>query len=320
MLGVESKRARITGNDSPILAAPLKRICFSSFPEELTEGPTAVLYSCSPFPQESLSVLNSQRLQGEKIGIPKATIMTPMSNDPAEARKRRKEIIQSQRSENELVANGAAALAPSGSVAAASLTSSSTSTVNGASAKIPIIGASAEGGTNTATTEAGGNGIDKKPPKKRKVATGDTASRKNGKKNSNGTGDANKSKKTQIRYDPDVPMSKDQLAAWRREARRVRNRESAAASRQRIRNRISELEDEVGEWKAKYSEAIQRLEALEKCISENAAGVGQQQQQKEEQELQQNPPQQVEEPQGQSTTETMVPTSNPANQTSEAVS
>ncbi|OEU10265.1 hypothetical protein FRACYDRAFT_173393, partial [Fragilariopsis cylindrus CCMP1102] len=61
-------------------------------------------------------------------------------------------------------------------------------------------------------------------------------------------------------------MTKDQLAAWRREARRVRNRESAAASRQRIRNRISELEDEVGEWKDKYNHAILRLDALEKCI------------------------------------------------------
>jgi chromosome segregation ATPase len=72
-----------------------------------------------------------------------------------------------------------------------------------------------------------------------------------------------KGKKTQVRYDPDVPMSKEQLAAWRREARRVRNRESAAASRQRIRNRISELEEEVGEWKSKYAEAMERLKRLE---------------------------------------------------------
>ena len=72
-------------------------------------------------------------------------------------------------------------------------------------------------------------------------------------------------KKTQIRYDPDVPMSKEQLAAWRREARRVRNRESAAASRQRIRNRITELEDEVADWKSKYAEAMERLQTLEKA-------------------------------------------------------
>ena len=64
-------------------------------------------------------------------------------------------------------------------------------------------------------------------------------------------------------YDPDVPMSKEQLAAWRREARRVRNRESAAASRQRIRNRISELEGEVSEWKSKFEQAMERLQRLQ---------------------------------------------------------
>lgn len=185
--------------------------------------------------------------------------MTPSSNDPAEARKRRKEIIQSQRSENELIANGVAALVANGAGAAPSPS-------NGTNGKNPIIGVAADLESSTATDEVNGtNGAEKKPPKKRKVAPGDS-SRKNGKK------DDSKSKKTQIRYDPDVPMSKDQLAAWRREARRVRNRESAAASRQRIRNRISELEEEVGEWKTKYSQAIKRLEALEQCISANTNG------------------------------------------------
>lgn len=42
----------------------------------------------------------------------------------------------------------------------------------------------------------------------------------------------------------------------------VRNRESAAASRQRIRNRINELELEVEDWKTKYETAMQRLEQL----------------------------------------------------------
>ncbi|GAX26499.1 hypothetical protein FisN_23Lh024 [Fistulifera solaris] len=70
-------------------------------------------------------------------------------------------------------------------------------------------------------------------------------------------------KKTQVRYDPSVPMNKDQLAAWRREARRVRNRESAAASRQRIRSKINELEDELDEWKDKYEKAMERLKSLE---------------------------------------------------------
>ncbi|KAL3904530.1 MAG: hypothetical protein SGARI_004884 [Bacillariaceae sp.] len=102
-------------------------------------------------------------------------------------------------------------------------------------------------GTATATSSTA------KPPKKRKVTSEDAA--------------AEETKKTQIRYDPSEPMGKDELAAWRREARRVRNRESAAASRQRIRNRISELEDEVGQWKSKYAEAVQRLEALEAAMA-----------------------------------------------------
>lgn len=69
--------------------------------------------------------------------------------------------------------------------------------------------------------------------------------------------------KTQIQYDPGVPMSKEQLAAWRREARRVRNRESAAASRQKIRDRIDELEGEVEQWKAKFNEAMNMINRLE---------------------------------------------------------
>ena len=70
-------------------------------------------------------------------------------------------------------------------------------------------------------------------------------------------------KKTQIRYDPSIPMEKEQLAAWRREARRVRNRESAAASRQRIRGRITELEDELDVMKQKYENALARLQQLQ---------------------------------------------------------
>ena len=146
--------------------------------------------------------------------------------DPAEARKRRKEIMQSQRSENEGAAsNNAAATAD-----------------------------------NAATAPAAGATGEKKPPKKRKV---------DAKKGDDGQS----KKKTQIRYDPDVPMNKEQLAAWRREARRVRNRESAAASRQRIRNRISELEDEVGQWKTKYAQAMERLQAIEQSIADDAAAA-----------------------------------------------
>lgn len=147
--------------------------------------------------------------------------MVPKSNDPAEARKRRKEIIQSQRSENE---------------AAASSSNANLAAVDSSVVSAPEV-------------------EEKKPPKKRKV------------EEVNGNSQDKSKKKTQIRYDPDVPMNKEQLAAWRREARRVRNRESAAASRQRIRNRISELEDEVGQWKSKYTQAIDRLQALEQSIA-----------------------------------------------------
>ncbi|KAL3797754.1 hypothetical protein ACHAW5_007541 [Stephanodiscus triporus] len=71
--------------------------------------------------------------------------------------------------------------------------------------------------------------------------------------------DGNKSRKTQITYNPDITMTKEQLTAWRREMRRVRNRESAAASRRKVRDRIDELEDEVEIWKRRYQEVMARL-------------------------------------------------------------
>lgn len=82
--------------------------------------------------------------------------------------------------------------------------------------------------------------------KKRKVATEDS-----------------KPKKPQMKYDPEVPMTKTEAAAWRREQRRKRNRESAAASRQRQRDRINELELEVDEWKAKYEDIMAKVRQLE---------------------------------------------------------
>ena len=51
-------------------------------------------------------------------------------------------------------------------------------------------------------------------------------------------------------------MTRDELKAWRKEARRVRNRESAAASRKRNRERIDELESEVDALKTKYAAAL----------------------------------------------------------------
>merc|ERR1711935_202461 len=51
--------------------------------------------------------------------------------------------------------------------------------------------------------------------------------------------------KKQSRYIPGVPMTKEELKTWRKEARRVRNRESAAASRRRNRDLLGVLEGEV---------------------------------------------------------------------------
>eukprot|EP00557_Chaetoceros_sp_GSL56_P014714 CAMPEP_0176479364 /NCGR_PEP_ID=MMETSP0200_2-20121128/1700_1 /TAXON_ID=947934 /ORGANISM="Chaetoceros sp., Strain GSL56" /LENGTH=286 /DNA_ID=CAMNT_0017875403 /DNA_START=123 /DNA_END=983 /DNA_ORIENTATION=+ len=69
--------------------------------------------------------------------------------------------------------------------------------------------------------------------------------------------------KYQNHYEPDIPMTKEQAAEWRKEARRKRNRESAAASRNKVRNRIAELEQEVQDWKDKYSTLLTRIESLE---------------------------------------------------------
>jgi len=72
-------------------------------------------------------------------------------------------------------------------------------------------------------------------------------------------------KKPQMKYDPDVPMSKEEAAAWRREQRRKRNRESAALSRQRQRDRIGDLEVEVDQWKNKVESIMERIKKLEEA-------------------------------------------------------
>lgn len=168
------------------------------------------------------------------------------SESSAEARKRRKEIIQA-RVDGDEVNPVAVASSPD---AAVGRNGCAITNVSNQELELSVL-------TNS-------NKAEKKPPKKRKVdGDGDGGSDKGDKDSKN--------KKAQIRYDPDVPMSKEQLAAWRREARRVRNRESAAASRQRIRNRITELEEEVGEWKEKYSQAMERLQALEDAITPGAS-------------------------------------------------
>jgi hypothetical protein len=58
----------------------------------------------------------------------------------------------------------------------------------------------------------------------------------------------------QKKYDPPPDcsnMSKIELSNWRRQQRQQRNRLSAAASRQKQKLRVIELEQQVGEWKEK---------------------------------------------------------------------
>ena len=80
--------------------------------------------------------------------------------------------------------------------------------------------------------------------------------------------------KKQARYVPTVAMSKEELKEWRKQARRVRNRESAAASRQKTQHRITELEEEVGTLTKKYEAALKRIVELEAAaVAGNASSV-----------------------------------------------
>jgi len=72
-------------------------------------------------------------------------------------------------------------------------------------------------------------------------------------------------------YDPGVPMTKKELARWRKEARRVRNRESAAASRRKTRDQIGELESEVESLKSKYEAALKQVADLELLVKQQSS-------------------------------------------------
>mmetsp|Transcript_34206 Transcript_34206/g.80575 ORF Transcript_34206/g.80575 Transcript_34206/m.80575 type:complete len:307 (-) Transcript_34206:745-1665(-) len=72
--------------------------------------------------------------------------------------------------------------------------------------------------------------------------------------------------KKQSRYDPGVEMTKEELKAWRKEARRVRNRESAAASRQKNRESIEKLEVKVQGMQTKYDAALRYIMSLEEQL------------------------------------------------------
>jgi hypothetical protein len=164
------------------------------------------------------------------------------NNDPAAARKRRKEIMQSLRAENKrdgeigpLAANGSEESIP---------------VKKRKSSKIKV-----EGDEGSPHELLDNNELDEDE------------------EDEDPNDSSVENKKAQIRYDPDIPMSKEQLAAWRREARRVRNRESAAASRQRIRDRITELEIERDEWKTRFIQATDRLSQLER-LARGGEGIG----------------------------------------------
>jgi len=72
--------------------------------------------------------------------------------------------------------------------------------------------------------------------------------------------------KKQSRYDPGVAMTKEELKAWRKEARRVRNRESAAASRKKSKEQIDVLQGQVNEVQSKYEAALQYIIDLEEKL------------------------------------------------------
>jgi hypothetical protein len=65
---------------------------------------------------------------------------------------------------------------------------------------------------------------------------------------------------------PPVSMTKGELSEWRKEQRRERNRESAAASRNKTRSRIEELEGEVESWKSMHREMEAKVRCMERHI------------------------------------------------------
>jgi len=68
-------------------------------------------------------------------------------------------------------------------------------------------------------------------------------------------------------YVPNEPMSKEELKQWRTKQRRLRNRQSAAASRQKVRDHIVRLEDELQTLQEKYDAAMKRLQLYEPSVN-----------------------------------------------------
>jgi bZIP transcription factor len=69
----------------------------------------------------------------------------------------------------------------------------------------------------------------------------------------------------QKKYEPPTSknMSKVELSLWRKQQRQQRNRMSAAASRQKQKARISELEQEIAEYQQKYAAVQMEIQRLQ---------------------------------------------------------
>mmetsp|Transcript_27670 Transcript_27670/g.32746 ORF Transcript_27670/g.32746 Transcript_27670/m.32746 type:complete len:409 (+) Transcript_27670:205-1431(+) len=62
------------------------------------------------------------------------------------------------------------------------------------------------------------------------------------------------------RYEPDKPLTRpEDIKAWRNAARRKRNRESAEKSRNKVRDRIIDLEDQVEDYKSRYLAVLETI-------------------------------------------------------------
>jgi len=61
-------------------------------------------------------------------------------------------------------------------------------------------------------------------------------------------------------------MTTAQLAEWRKQMRKERNRASAAASRQKTQSRIMELEGEVTKWKSLYEDMQDKMMKLKRQV------------------------------------------------------
>lgn len=65
---------------------------------------------------------------------------------------------------------------------------------------------------------------------------------------------------------PSTNMSREQLAAWRKEQRRERNRQSAAESRNKTKLKIEQLEGEVNRYKSLCESMQAKMEMMEQQI------------------------------------------------------